>query len=79
MKVKELIEKLQKYDREKEVIIRFALSNEDEVGYILIPKIVDSYYEDEIALYCNYETTKEDCDFIGQVDLKEAYKRMLEE
>ena len=29
MKVKELIEKLQKYDEEKEVIIRFALSNED--------------------------------------------------
>ena len=79
MKVKELIKKLQKCDGEKEVIIRFALSNEDEVGYILIPKIVDSYYEDEIALYCNYETTKEDCDFIGQVDLKEAYEKMLKE
>ena len=46
MKVKELIEKLQKCDQEKDV---------------------------------EYTVTKEDCDFIGQVDLKEAYKRMREE
>lgn len=35
MKVKELIEKLNKFDKEKEVLIRFAVSNKDEIGGVL--------------------------------------------
>lgn len=79
MIVKDLIEKLKEQDENKEVIIRFALTNKDDLGYILVPKIVDTYYEDEVAIYCNYETKKEDLDFFGQIDLKEAYEKMLEE
>ena len=79
MIVKDLIEKLKEQDENKEVIIRFALTNKDDLGYILVPKIVDTHYEDEVAIYCNYETTKEDLDFFGQIDLKEAYGKMLEE
>lgn len=79
MKVKELIEKLQKCDSERKVEIRFALDKDDEIGYILEPILVTEIYEDEVGIYAEYTATKEDCDFIGQVDLKEAYKRMLEE
>ena len=79
MKVKELIEKLQKCDSERKVEIRFALDKDDEIGYILEPILVTEFYEDEVGIYAKYTATKEDCDFIGQVDLKEAYKRMLEE
>lgn len=79
MKVKELIEHLQKYDMEQDVIIRFALENEDDVGYVLIPFETGLYFKDECAIYAEYTATKEDCDFIGQVDLKEAYKKMKEE
>lgn len=79
MKVKELIEKLQKCDLERKVEIRFALDKDDEIGYILEPILVTEIYEDEVGIYAEYTATKEDCDFIGQVDLKEAYKRMLEE
>ena len=79
MKVKELIEKLQKCDSERKVEIRFALDKDDEIGYILEPILVTEFYEDEVGIYAEYTATKEDCDFIGQVDLKEAYKRMLEE
>lgn len=78
MKVKELIERLNKYDLEKEVFIRFALDNEDEIGYVLIPKMLGLYIDD-VAIYSSYEVKKEDCDFVGQVDLKEAYHKMLEE
>lgn len=78
MKVKELIEKLQKYNLEQNVIIRFALDNEDEVGYILEPFDTGLYFKDECAIYAEYTVTKEDCDFIGQVDLKEAYQKMKE-
>lgn len=78
MKVKELIEQLQKYDLEQEVIIRFALDNEDEIGYILKPFDLGVYFKDECAIYAKYTATKEDCDFIGQVDLKEAYQKMKE-
>ena len=78
MKVKELIEKLQKFDQDKNVIIRFALDNDDEIGYVLEPKILGLYI-DEVAIYSEYEITKEDCEFIGQVDLKEAYHKALEE
>lgn len=79
MKVKELIEHLQKYDMEQEVIIRFALDNEDEIGYVLVPFETGLYFKDECAIYAEYTETKEDCDFIGQVDLREAYKKMKEE
>lgn len=79
MKVKDLIKKLQKYDLEKEVIIRFALDNEDKIGYILKPFDVDLYFKDECAIYAAYDTTKEDCDFIGQIDLKEAYRKLKED
>lgn len=79
MKVKELIKHLQKYDMEQDVIIRFALDNEDDVGYVLIPFGTGLYFKDECAIYAEYTATKEDCDFIGQVDLKEAYKKMKEE
>ena len=79
MKVKELIEKLKKFNEEDDVIIRFALDNEDDIGYILEPKIVDRYIESDVAIYANYTITKEDCDFIGQLDLKEAYQKLKQE
>lgn len=79
MKVKELIEKLQKFDKDREVIIRFGLDNEDDVGYALETFTAEQIFEDEVAIYAEYTATKEDCDFIGQVDLKEAYQKMKEE
>ncbi len=78
MKVKDIIEQLQKYDLEQEVIIRFALDNEDEIGYVLKPFHTGLYFKDECTIYAEYTATKEDCEFIGQVDLKEAYKKMKE-
>ena len=79
MRVKEVIEQLQKYDPEQEVTIRFALDNEDEIGYILKTIDLGLYFKDECAIYAEYTATKEDCDFIGQVDLKEAYQKMKED
>lgn len=76
MKVKELIEKLQKCDKDREVIIRFGLDKEDDIGYFLETFAVEQIFEDEVAIYAEYTTTKEDCDFVGQVDLKEAYQIM---
>ncbi len=76
MKVKELIKQLQKYDSEQEVIIRFALDNEDEIGYVLKPFHTDLYCKDECAIYAEYTATKEECEFVGQVDLEEAYQKM---
>ena len=78
MKVKELIEKLQKYDGEKEVFIRFALDSEDEIGYVLETYLTGEYGKD-VAIYADYTATKEDCVFIGQVDLKEAYLKTKED
>lgn len=78
MKVKELIEKLSKFDGEKEVIAKFGLGENDEIGYGVIPFLVDDILG-TIIIYCEYTATKEDCDFIGQVDLIEARNRMLEE
>ena len=78
MKVKELIEKLQKCDREKEIIIKFNLDKNDEIGYPLEIAFVEDIL-DYCIIYGEYTATKEDCDFIGQVDLKEAYRKMLEE
>lgn len=79
MKVKELINLLQKYDLEQDVIIRFGLDEEDDVGYVLEPFDIGLYFKDECAIYAEYTATKEDCDFVGQVDLKEAYQKMKEE
>lgn len=79
MKVKELIEKLSQMEQDREVIIRFGLDKEDEIGYVLIPAFVGQIFEDEVAIYAEYTATKEDCDFIGQVDLKEAYQKAREE
>lgn len=73
MKVKDLIEELKKYDENREVIIRFAVSNKDEIGYMLEPRIVDEYVED-VAIYSNYNITEEDCNFIGQKDLKKLWE-----
>ena len=78
MKVKELIEKLQKCNLEREVEIRFALDEDDEIGYILEPILITEIYEDEVGIYAKYTATKEDYDFVGQVDLKEAYQKMKE-
>lgn len=79
MLVKELIEKLQKCNQERQVEIRFALDKDDEIGYILEPILVTEIYDDEIGIYSEYTATKEDCEFIGQVDLKEAYQKMKED
>ena len=79
MKVKELIEELNKMEQDREVIIRFGLDKEDEIGYVLIPAFVEQIFEEEVAIYAEYTATKEDCDFIGQVDLKEAYQKMKED
>lgn len=73
MKVKELIEKLKEFDGETDVVIRFAVSNTDDIGYVLIPKIIDEYIT-SVAIYANYDHTAEDCAFMGQVDLKQAYE-----
>jgi len=80
MKVKELINQLNKIEnKDLDVHIKFELDKEDEIGYYLEPFAVETMFEDEVNIYADYNITKEDCDFIGQVDLKEAYKRMLKE
>ncbi len=79
MKVRELVEKLSQMEQDREIIIRFGLDKEDEIGYVLIPAFVGQIFEDEVAIYAEYTATKEDCDFIGQVDLKEAYQKMRED
>ncbi len=79
MKVKELIEKLSKMEQDREVIIRFGLDKEDDIGYILETAFIEQIYENEVAIYAEYTATKEDCEIIGQIDLKEAYKKMKEE
>ena len=55
------------------------LDKEDDIGYVLEIAFVGQIYEDKVAIYAEYTATKEDCEFIGQVDLKEAYKKMKEE
>lgn len=77
MKVKELIEKLQKCNPEKEVGIRFGLDKDDEIGYWLEIAFVEDVI-DTCNIYAEYIATKKDCDFVGQVDLKEAYKLIKE-
>lgn len=79
MKVKELIEKLKKMEQDREVIIRFGLDKDDDVGYVLETLTAEQIFEDKVAIYAEYTATKEDCDFIGQVDLKEAYQKAKED
>ena len=78
MKIKELIEQLKKFDEEKEVIIRFGLGENDEMGYGLEPVHVYSRIDD-VCIAGEYNVTKEDCDFVGQVDLIEARNYYLDE
>ncbi len=78
MKVKELIEHLQQHDPEQDVIIRFTLDKDDEIGYVLETFDTGLYFKDECAIYAEYVATKEDCNWIGQVDLREAYQKMKE-
>lgn len=73
MKVKDMIRKLQTFNPEKEVSIRFAVSPEDEIGYTLETIDVDRYFDDYV-IYASYEDKKGDCEFIGQVYLTEAYE-----
>lgn len=73
MTVKELKERLNNFDENKEVIIRFCLSNEDEIGYVLEPVLVNPRISD-IAIYAEYTATEEDCAFIGQKDLKKLWE-----
>lgn len=77
MKVKELIQKLNKYDKDKEVVIRFALSLKDYVGYVL-ETFDTGEYGDDTVIYAEYTTTVQDCDFMGQIDLITAYEHELE-
>ncbi len=79
MKVKELIEKLREMEQDREVIIRFGLDKDDDIGYVLETFAVEQVFEDEVAIYAEYTATKEDCDFVGQVDLKEAYQKARED
>ncbi len=80
MKVRELIAKLNEIEnKELNVWIKFALDEYDEIGYVLEPFAVENMFEDEVNIYADYKITKEDCDFIGQVDLKEAYQKMKQD
>ena len=53
-------------------------TDEDDIGYVLIPFGTGLYFKDKCAIYAEYTATKEDCDFIGQVDLREAYQKIKE-
>lgn len=35
-------------------------------------------YGDNVAIYAEYTTTVQDCDFMGQIDLIKAYEHELE-
>lgn len=76
MKVKELIEKLKQYNENKEVIIRFGLSEDDDVGYGLKTVTAKDRISD-IAIYAEYTATPEECEIFGQVDLTAAYYNSL--
>lgn len=75
MKVRELIEKLSKFEQDRGVLIRFGLDKDDEIGYWLEIAFVEDII-DTCNIYAEYTSTKEECDFVGQVDLKEAYQKM---
>lgn len=74
MKVKDLIKALENQDKESEVVIRFGFSEDDEVGYVLETCATGNYFE-KVAIYANYTSTKEDCDIMGQVDLKTLWEK----
>lgn len=75
MKVKELIEKLKEFDEEKEVIAKFGLGENDEIGYPIMPLgVLDMF--GNIIIYCDYSS--EGCNEVGQIDLIEARNRMLQ-
>lgn len=77
MKIAQLIEKLSKYNPDSEVIIRFGLGENDELGYGL--EIVHVYSRiTDVCICGEYTLTKEDCDLFGQVDLIEARNKLLE-
>lgn len=73
MKVKDLIRVLEKEEQDKEVIVRFGLSENDEVGYVLLTATT-GHYGDKVAIYGAYNATKEDCEFVGQFDLKTLWE-----
>lgn len=76
MKIAQLIEKLSKYNPDSEVIVRFGLGEDDELGYGL--EIVHVYDRlTDVCICGEYTTTKEECDLFGQVDLIEARNKML--
>lgn len=60
MKVRELVEKLSQMEQDREVIIRFGLDREDEIGYVLIPAFVEQIFEDEVAIYAEYTVKEEE-------------------
>lgn len=74
MKVKDMISMLQKHNPDEEVIVRFAVDPLDRIGYTLGTIDIDKYYND-CAIYAVYHDRKEDCEFIGQVYLPEAYEK----
>lgn len=78
MKVKELIELLKKQDQEKEIIIRFAVSEKDEIGYVLKP-FGTANVMDRPVIYAGYDTTQKDCDFVGQFDLATLWENEYKE
>lgn len=79
MKVKELIEKLKQYDEEKEIFMRFAVNEEDEIGYIFEILGCYTYLNDRLYIVAEDITTSEEYASIGQFDLKELYKKAKEE
>lgn len=73
MKVKELKEQLNNFDENLDVVIRFALDEEDDIGYCLEPVFVNPRISD-IAIYAEYTATELDCAIMGQKDLKKLWK-----
>ena len=69
MTVKDLIQKLQEFDENEEIYVRFAIDAEDENGYCLTPIGVYNYMGDA-GICCEDMNTEEDYDFIGQMSLK---------
>lgn len=80
MKIKDLIKLLENEEQDKEVIIRFCLSENDEVGYAL-EAVATGHYGDKVAIYADY--TAEDCEYVGQFDLatlwENEYNKLGEE
>lgn len=73
MKVRELIKELEKFDKERDVVIRFVVSERDDTGYVLEPEVVSEYFEN-VGIYADYNLTEEDCAFMGQIDLAKLWE-----